>query len=85
MDKTAQKSPPFPASFLIAIPLLPIVKDYTICNQLEINDEGIGHTFSNLISIALENGAIETLRKWNSDAYLWGAENSEMFIMVPLN
>ena len=60
-------------------------KLYTICNRLEINDEGIGHTFSNLISIALENGAIETLRKWNSDAYLWGAENSEMFIMVPLN
>ncbi len=58
-------------------------KLYTVCNRIETEESGRIHTFTNLISLSLQDGTMQTLREWDCDAYLWGAEGGTLSVMLP--
>lgn len=60
-------------------------KLYTVCNRIEAEENGRIRTFTNLISLSLQDGALQTLREWDCDAYLWGAEGSTLSVMLPVD
>lgn len=60
-------------------------KLHTVCNRIEAEENGRIRTFTNLISLSLQDGALQTLREWDCDAYLWGAEGSTLSVMLPVD